>query len=88
MFKIVEIVEDNKIQLCVVPESWEKDGILYWPPGRKGMSLRKDANNLPNYHRWSKQDCSVRKHSIKSFKEANELERYLAQFSDTEDEEK
>jgi len=42
MFIIVETIEDGKKNLCVEPESWEKNEILYWPSGRKGLNLKKE----------------------------------------------
>lgn len=50
MFIIVETIEDDEVNLCVVPESWEKNGILFWPPGRKGLNLRKDDSILPDFN--------------------------------------
>ena len=37
-------MEDSELNLCVVPENWKKNGLLFWSLGRKGMNLRKDDN--------------------------------------------
>lgn len=88
MYIIVETIEDNDINLCVVPESWEKNGTLFWPPGRKGLTLRKDDNILPDYNTWSKQKCTVKRKNFTTFHAAVKAEKYLSQFDDTEDENK
>jgi len=88
MFIIVETIEDGEVNLCVVPESWEKNGILFWPPGRKGLNLRKDDSILPDFNNWSKQKCTVKRKNFTTFQAAIRAEKYLSQFNDTEDEEK
>jgi len=88
MFIIVETIEDHEKNLCVVPESWEKNGVLFWPPGRKGLNLRKDDSIVPDYNNWSKQKCTVKRKNFSTFQAANKAEKFLSQFSDTEDEEK
>lgn len=50
MFIIVETIEDEEINLCIVLESWQKNGILFWPPGRKGMNFRQDDSVVPNFN--------------------------------------
>lgn len=87
MFIIVETIEDDEVNLCVVPESWEKNGILFWPPGRKDLNLRKDDSILPDCNNWSKQKCTVKRKNFTTFQAAIKAEKYLSQFN-TEDEEK
>lgn len=53
MFIIVETIEDEEVNLCIVLESWQKNGILFWPPGRKGMNFRQDDSVVPNFNNWS-----------------------------------
>lgn len=86
MFIIVETIEEGKVNLCVVPESWEKNGTLFWPPGRKGITLRKDDSSFPDFENWSKQKCCVKRKNFTTFQDAVQAERYLSQFDDTEDE--
>ncbi|XP_029677336.1 uncharacterized protein LOC115244088 [Formica exsecta] len=87
MFIIVETIEDGEVNLCVVPESWEENGILFWPPGRKGLNLRKDESILPDFNNWSKQKCTVKRKNFITFQAAIKAEKYLSRFDDTEDEE-
>lgn len=88
MFIIVETIEDGEVNLCVVPESWEENGILFWPPGRKGLNLRKDDSILPDFNNWSNQKCTVKRKNFITFQAAIKAEKYLSRFDDTEDEEK
>ena len=88
MHIIVETIEDGEITLCTVPEKWEINGILYWPPGRKGMTLRKNDKIEPDVNTWSKQNCTVKRRNFKTFEEGIRAEKYLSRFDDTEDEEK
>ncbi|KAB0801507.1 hypothetical protein PPYR_05861 [Photinus pyralis] len=89
MFKIVQTIEDNLKVLTAVPQSWEKNGILFWPPGpgKKAYTLRKDASNLPNLNTWTKTKCQIKRDNILTLKEALHQEKILAEFEDTEDEE-
>ncbi|KYM96524.1 hypothetical protein ALC62_12817 [Cyphomyrmex costatus] len=79
-------MEDDELNLCVVPESWEKDGFLFWPPGRKGMNLRKNDSISPDFTNWSKQKCVVKRKNFTTFEDAIKTEKYLGRFNDTEDE--
>lgn len=55
-------IEDGEKNLCVVPESWEKNEILYWPPGRKGLNLRRYDSVLADFNNWSKKmHCKKKK---------------------------
>lgn len=88
MFKIVQTIEDDCMVLTTVPESWEKDGILYWPPGRRAYTLRKNPNNFPDVETWSKSRCTVKKNKIPTLKNALEDEKELSKYANTEDEER
>ncbi|XP_031356460.1 uncharacterized protein LOC116180552 [Photinus pyralis] len=85
-FKIVQTTEDDEEVLTVVPDRWEENGYLYWPPGRSGYRLRKNENAIPD-QTWSKSKCIVKRHNISSFKEALMQEKSMSKFDDTADEE-
>lgn len=89
MFIIVETIEDGEKNLYVVLKSQEKNEILYWPPGRKGLNLRRDDSVLLDFNNWSKQKCIVKRKNFFTFQAAAiKAEKFLSRFDDTEDEEK
>ena len=79
-------IEKGHVNLCVVPDTWEKNGILFWPSGRKGWNLRKDDSISPDFKNWSKQKCTVKRTNFTTFEAAIKEEKYLSRFNDTEDE--
>lgn len=87
MYKVVETIEtDCGKSLSAVPNGWEVNGILSWPPeGSNITGLRKNPRSVPNDD-WSKHKCTVKRNKIKNLSDALTIEKELALYSDTEDE--
>lgn len=89
MFKIVKTLEDDGVFFTIVPEKWEKNGLLYWPPGKNTVKLekmRRDRFSEPQ-STWLGTPCEVRRSGIPSFVEAMRQEKEIIACSDTEAEE-
>lgn len=44
---IVQTVENGKPQLCIVPESWEMNGILFWPKNKADKLVK--SQSMPGH---------------------------------------
>lgn len=64
-FKIVKTIENDKVQLYIVPTAWEKDGVLYWPKKscKDSEKLIRDSESVPRID-WDKIPCSVKEADI------------------------
>ena len=83
MYKIVQTTEKGKSQLCVVPEGWEINGILYWPKN-KADRLIKDAKSTPGDN-WFEMQCSVKRSNLITFDVAEEELENMLLCEDTDD---
>ena len=68
-FKIVKTIENGSVRLSIVPDKWEQEGILFWPPKTTKYSdkLIKDPNSVPSID-WQMMHCSVKESTIPQFR--------------------
>lgn len=87
-FKIVSTREKGKDFLSVVPHLWENNGVLKWPEAKqiseaafKAMSV--DGSSQPMVD-WKAHQCTLKRHSLPTYKEAVEISKKMGFNSDTD----
>ena len=86
---IVLTKEGSSQLVSIVPSTWVKDEILFWPRTKKISELeylRRFENSVPAEN-WRKLKCKVKANGISTFAEGLKLEEFYSNFEDTEDEE-
>ncbi|KAJ2938860.1 hypothetical protein O0L34_g18489 [Tuta absoluta] len=84
-FKIVETIEKGKPPSSIVPSSWERKGLLRWPPKKYAINkLVTNENSVPQAD-WLTIKCVLKRSSISSYSRAEEEIEMMAQYSDTSD---
>lgn len=84
MYKIIQTVENGKPQLCIVPESWEMNGILFWPKS-KADKLVKDPQSMPGQG-WFEMPCQCKRKMLSSMELAEQELKKMLQSQDTGEE--
>lgn len=82
-YKIVQTIENGKICLSVIPNNWEKEGTLSWPPRSEASSML-DENSVPGKN-WSSFPCIV-KRTCNTYKAARLELKTMENETDTEEE--
>lgn len=80
-FKLVKTIERNGSSVSAVPESWEKNNILYWPAHlnpTQQEKLRSNSGSKPDSS-WTKQNCVIKIQDIDTFAEALQYEKQFAE---------
>lgn len=74
IYNVIKTIENDTVQLCIVPTAWEKDAVLYWPTKscKDSKKLIRDSEPVPQID-WDKIPCSVKEADIESLKTANKL---------------
>lgn len=83
-FKIVQTVEKGKKYLSVVPHHWEVDQKLYWPTKERPNCSDDSENNKPN-ETFMVYQCTLKRTSIATFKEATEISDVMRLQYDTDE---
>uniref|UniRef100_A0A1B0GNF8 Uncharacterized protein n=1 Tax=Phlebotomus papatasi TaxID=29031 RepID=A0A1B0GNF8_PHLPP len=86
-WKVVKTIEDGRSLITAVPDSWEQDGLLFWPPPELGAieKLRLNLTIVPDKS-WAIYNCEVKAQRIETFRDAKKLEKMLSNI-ETENEE-
>ncbi|KAF9406096.1 hypothetical protein HW555_013402 [Spodoptera exigua] len=82
-YKVVQTIENGKICLSVVPNNWEKEGTLSWPPRSEASSIL-DENSVPGKN-WSTFPCIV-KRICNTYKAAGLAVKAMENVTDTDEE--
>ncbi|CAH0696731.1 unnamed protein product [Spodoptera exigua] len=82
-YKVVQTIENGKICLSVVPNNWEKEGTLSWPPRSEASSML-DENSVPGKN-WSTFPCIV-KRICNTYKAAGLAVKAMENVTDTDEE--
>lgn len=88
-FKIVQVREDNKNKLAVVPSNWhtqnaEGKGVLMWPTGLKNKDgIQKDPASVPGSTGWRQYECRLKRSGIASYELAETLIARMVHKEDT-----
>ncbi|CAH0558575.1 unnamed protein product [Brassicogethes aeneus] len=84
-FKIVKTIENITVRLSIVPNNWEQDGILFWPPkhAKHYEKLIRDASSTPNID-WVRMHCTVKEKNLESYMTAKKLCTLYTNLSDTD----
>lgn len=84
-FKIVKTIENGTVRLSIVPNKWEQDGILYWPPKnlKNREKLIKDGSSVPSID-WLKMPCAIKEQQLESLVTAKKLCALYSNLSDTD----
>lgn len=86
MYKIVETIERGSKQLTVVPQAWEKQGVLFWPK-MKTEKLIKIGTSIPE-DSWFQMGCKLKRKELETYETAEqELRAMLKKEDSTESEE-
>lgn len=82
MYKIVETIERGSKQLTVVPQAWEKHGVLFWPkmktekPIKIGTSIPEDSS--------FQMGCKLKRNRLETYETA---EQELCELCESEEQE-
>lgn len=83
-FKIIETFGDKKThQLRIIPEAWEKNGVLYWP-NTEADNLVIQINSTPEEN-WFQIPCVLKKSKLTSLKIAREKMNNMSQSDDIDE---
>ena len=80
-YKVVLTIEKGKSVLTSVPESWEKNGILFWPPKNATEKIKQEAYPQDD---WKSINCVVKRKNVVTFENAEEEIDRMCEHSDTE----
>lgn len=82
-FKIVQTKENNQFLLTIVPQKWEKNGELMWPPDKKSGNEKNEASKPQS--NWTKMLCRLKRRNIKTYGDAEKIIVQMRQSYDTTD---
>lgn len=82
-FHIVQIAENGKPTLFVVPAPWVKDNFVFWPQSG-GKQLITDEHSQPEGN-WKKKRCITKRLKIDTLAIANDIVDKMMKESDSDD---
>ena len=85
-FKIVQTIEEDSIELSIIPTKWENGGVLNWPVKHSFAMdrLLRDGASEPPLTGCFQMECRVKRVGISSYKEASIILNKMKTVSDSE----
>lgn len=83
-YKIIETIENGNYLLSAIPQKWESNGKLMWPPtALLSKALKNPSKVGTSAQGWTEYNCIVKRSSIPTYEQAIQELRAMSDKSDT-----